>query len=215
MLIVVFGLALERTAAKSEYCGEYFLDPAVILYIMSKQEIWAKFDFKRMKFNQNTSRLYFTKHFDDPKDVTEFKKKFTEYLHSFIKEEVKIPKSVFDKVREVVEGKRSEFEAEEVDLSFEGLLVTLVGTRKDVVHKKQQVETMVDKLTEEAQTKSTKIQIEDKNRLKFLNFIDYFDKLNIELPKVQIDGADSISGNLTLLETACSNKVKNVQQKIF
>ena len=109
-----------------------------------------------MRFDDDTSQLHFTKQFDDPKDATEFEKKLKEYFDSFGKEEVRIPRGVFEKVKEEIEGKRDEYEAEEVDFSFKDLRVILVGKRTDVTHKKQQVETMVDRFTQEAQMKSTK-----------------------------------------------------------
>ena len=153
--------------------------------------------------------LDLAKQFDDPKDATEFEKK----LDSFVKEEVKIPKGILTKVQEAIEDKRDEYEAEKVDFSFQDLRVTLVGERKDVAHKKKQVEVMVDKFTEEAEKKSTVFAIEDKNKLKFLNFIEYFKKLITELPEVQIHGTDGTSGNLLLLGTA--EKIKDVQLRIL
>ena len=180
---------------------------------MSKQQIEKKFDFKTMKFDEDTSQLHFTQQFDDPKDAREFERKLKEYLDSFVKEEVRIPKGVFEKVKEGIEGKRDEYEAEKVDFSFKDLRVILVGKRTDVNYKKQEVGTMVDRFTQEAQKESINFPIEDKNKLKFLNFIDYFKNLMTELHEVQIYGTDGTSGNLSLLGTA--EKMKDVQLRIF
>ena len=72
---------------------------------MSKQEFEKKFDFITMRFDEDTSQLHFTKQFDDPKDGKEFEKKLKEYLDSFAKEDVKIPKGVLKKVQEAIESK--------------------------------------------------------------------------------------------------------------
>ena len=100
-----------------------------------------------------------------------------------------------------------------MDFSFQDLRVTLVGERKDVARKKKQVEVMVDKFTEEAEKKSTVFAIEDKNKLKFLNFIDYFKSLMREFHDVQIYGTYGTFGNLSLLGTA--EKIKDVQLRIL
>ena len=203
----------ESTTTKPEYSGEHRLDPTFMYYIMRKRQIEEKFDFKTMKLGEDTSQLHLTKQFDDPKDVTEFDSKSKERLDSFVTEEVRIPKGVFRKVKEAIEGKRDEYEAEEVDFSFKDLRVILVGKRTDVAHKKQQVETMIDRFTQEARIESTVFPIEDKNKLKFLNFIDYFKNLMRKLPEVQIHGTDGTSGNLLLLGTA--EKIADVKLRIF
>jgi hypothetical protein len=166
-----------------------------------------------MKYDKETSRFHFTKDFDDPKLATEFENKLKEFLNSFGKEDVKIPKAVFEKVKEAIEGKRDEFEAEKVDFKFEGSRVIFVGKRDDVAGNKQLVEAMIDKFTEEALKESTDFPIDEKNKLKFLNFIDYFKKLETEFPDVQIRGMESSSGKLSLLGT--TGKTKDVKIKIF
>ena len=208
-----FELQTSMTTTKLEYSAKHRLDPTVMHYIINKQEIEKKFDFKTIRFDENTSQLYFTKEFDDPKDATEFEKKLNDYLDSFVTEEIKIPKGVFEKVQEAIEGKRDEFKTEEIEFSFEGLNVTLVGKRNNVTHKKQQLETMIDKLTESAQKKSTKFVIEDKNKLKFLKFLDYFKNLMTDIPAVQICGTDGMSGKLILLGT--SDAIRDVKLKIL
>jgi hypothetical protein len=185
----------------ADYYGEYHVDPIVMTHIMNKKEI-SKY-LKTVTFDMNTSRLYFTRQFQVLEDATKFQNCLKEYLASFVKKVVKIPKDVFVKVQEAIEAERDEFDAEEVDFLFEDLCVTLVGKRKDVARKKQQVEAIIDRLTEGDQIISMKSSFEDKNKLKFLNFIDYFKKLRVRVfPEVKIHGTYGISGNLVLLGTA-------------
>ena len=135
-----------------------------------------------------------------------------EFFHSFVKEDVKIPKVVFEQVKEAIEGKRNEFEAEKVDFKFDGFRAIFVGKREDVAGMKRLVETMVETFTEEAQKESTDFQIDDKNKLKFLNFIAYFKKLETEFPEVQIRGMQSSSGKLSFLGTKA--ETKDIKAKI-
>ena len=203
----------EITTKTTEFSGDYLIDPLVMDYTFNKQEIINKFDFKSMKYDNETSRFYFTKEFDDPKLPREFENKLKEFFHSFGKENIEIPKAVFEQVKEAIEGKRNEFEAEKVDFKFDGFRVIFVGKREDVARKKRLVEAMIDKFTEEAQKESTDFQIDDKNKLKFLNFIDYFKKLETEFPGVKIHGMESSSGKLTLL--ASRKKTRDVQLRIL
>ncbi len=207
----------ESKTKASDYSGDYLLDPQVMNYIMNKQEIEKKFDFKTMKFDGRTSRFHFTKQFKDPKDTTEFKNKLKDFLHSFVKEEVKIVKGIFEKVKKAIEGKRDEFEAEKVDFSFDGLRVILVGKKEDVALKKKSIEKMIDKISKKAVKAKfvlKKFEIDDQNKLKFLNFIDYLKKVMEECPEVQISsGMYSTSGKLTLFGTA--RKVKLVRLGIL
>ena len=50
--------------------------------------------------------------------------------------------------------------------------------------------------------------IKDVNKLNFFNFVDYFKKLMMEFPGVQIDGMKNLSGELTVSATA--EKAKDV-----
>ena len=203
----------EKKTKTSDYSGDYSIDPLVMDYIMNTQGIDKRFDFKSMKFDKQTSRIHFTKQFDDPKDATEFKNKFQAFLHSFVKEEVRIAKALFRKVKEAIESKHDEFEAVKIDFNFHDSRVFFVGEKPDVAQTKQLVETMLDRFTDEAQKESTDLPIEDKNKLKFLNFIDYFEKLMTEFPEVRIHGSDGVSGKLSLLGTAA--KTKDVQLRIY
>jgi hypothetical protein len=182
-------------------------------YIFIKQAIEIKFDFKSMKYDKETSRFHFTKELDDPKLAIEFENKLKEFLYSFVKDEVRIAKTVFGKVKEAIEKKHDEFEGDKVDFSFDGYRVTLVGKKEDVTRQKRSVEATMDRFIEQSKLESIQFLIEDKNKLKFLNFIDYFKKLMAEFPGVKIHEMDSSSGRLSLLGTA--EKTKDVQLKIL
>ena len=201
------------TTKTTAFSGDYHIDPRVIAYVINHGRIDEKFDLKAMKFDESSSRFHFTKEFEDSKDATEFTNKLKEFLHSFVKEEVKIPKAVFQRVKDAIEGKRDEFDADVVEFNFDGSRVIFVGKREGVAGKKRLVETMIDTFTEEAQKESTDFPINDKNKLKFLNFIDYFKKLETEFPGVKIHGMESSSGKLTLL--ASRKKTKDVQLRIL
>ena len=108
----------------------YFGDPLAMKHLMNTQEIERKFDFRSMKFDEQTSRLYLTKQFDNSEDETKFKSKLKDFILSFVKEEVKIPGAVFKEIREKIESKRDEFEADKVGFKFDGSQVTLVGKKK-------------------------------------------------------------------------------------
>ncbi len=70
------------------------------------------------------------------------------------------------------------------------------------------------KISEEAKFVSEDFEIGDKNKLKFLKFIEYFKKIMEECPEVRIhSGMYSTSGKLTLLGTA--EKIKDVQLRIL
>jgi hypothetical protein len=201
------------TTKTTAFSGDYHIDPRVIAYVINHGRIDEKFDLKAMKFDESSSRFHFTKEFEDSKDATEFTNKLKEFLHSFVKEEVKIPKAVFQRVKDAIEDKRDEFDADVVEFNFDGSRVIFVGKRENVAAKKQLVEAMVDTFTEEAQKESTDFPINDKNKLKFLNFIDYFKKLEAQFPGVQIHGMESSTGKLSLLGTA--EKTKDVQLRIL
>ena len=206
---------LQKTTTKfTEFQWDYHLDHLLMDYILNHEGIESKFDLKGMKYDKEASRFYVTKDFDDPKLATEFENKLKEFLRSFVKEDVKIPKGeVFDKVKKAIEDERNEFNAAVVDVSFDGSRVIFVGKKEDVDGKKQLVETMVDRFTEEGQKQSTDFVLEDRNKLKFLNFIDYFADLTKEFPNVKIHGADGASGKLSLLGT--TEKTRDVQLRIL
>jgi hypothetical protein len=203
----------EITTKITEFSAAYPIDPLVIDYIFNKQEIEKKFDFKTMKYDKQTSRFHFTKDFDDPKLAQEFDNKLKEFLHSFVKEEVKIPKAVYEKVKEAIKEKKAEFEAEKMDFSFDGYRVTFIGKKEEVTLQKRSAEAAIDRISEEAKFETTELVIDDKNLLTFLNFIDYFKNVMIEFPGVKIHGMESSSGKLSLLGTA--EKIKDVQLRIL
>ena len=205
---------LEEKKTKTFDCsGDYFVDPIVMDYIMNTQEIEKKFDFKSMKFDEQTSRFHFKKQFKDANEATVFTNKLKDFLQSFVKEEVKVPKTLFKKVKEEIESKRDEFEADKVEFKFDGSRVTLVGKKEDVVLKKRPIETAIDRISEEDKFVSEDLIIEDKNKLSFLNFTNYFQNVMTEFPGVKIHGMESSSGKLSILGMA--EKIKDVKLKIL
>ena len=209
----------EITTKTTEFSGDYHLEPLVMDYIMIHQEIETKFKFKSTKYDKANSTFHFTKEFDDSKLAQEFKNELKEFLHSFVKEEVKIPKAVFEKVKEAIEGKKAEFEAEKVDFSFDGYRVTFIGKKEDVILQKRSAEATIDRILEETtelrnnRVEKTELVIDDKYKLKFLNFIDYFKNVMTEFPGVKIHGMESSSGKLSLRGTV--EKRKDVQLRIL
>ena len=199
----------EKKTKTTDFSGDYSVDPLIMDYIMNTQEIDKTFDFKSMKFEG--SQFYFTKQFDDPNDATVFKNKIKDFLESFVKEEVKIGKDFFKKVKEEIESKRDEFEADKVEFKFDGFRVTLVGKKEDVFLKRRLIETAMDRISEEAKFVSEGLIIDDKNKLRFLNFINYFKNVMKEFPGVQIHGMESSSGKLSILGVA--EKIKDVKLK--
>ena len=135
-----------------------------------------------------------------------------ETINMLVKEDVKIPKSIFEKVKESIEDKRDEFRAENVNFDFDGFRVTLVGRKKDVELKKQLIEAMIDTISEDNMFVETEFAIEDKNTLRFLNFINYFKKIMGEFAGVQIHKMDNLSGKFSLLGTA--EKTRKVQSRV-
>ena len=201
----------EKRTKTSDYSGDYCVDPLIMDYILNRQEIEIKFDFKSMEFDEQASQFRFTKKFHDPKDAAVFTNKLKDFLQSFVKEQVKIPKTVFKKVKEEIESKRDEFEADNVEFKFDGSRVTLVGKKEDVILKKQSIETAIDRISEEAKFVSEDLMIHDKNKLRFLNFLNYFKNVMKEFPGVQIHGTESSSGELSILGMA--EKIKDVKLK--
>ena len=201
----------EITIKTTEFCGDYHLGPLVMDYIMNHHEIKTQFKFKSMKYDKGNSTFHFTKEFDDSKLAQEFKNELKEFLHSFVKEEVKIPEAVFEKVKEAIEERKVEFEGKKVDFSFDGYRVTFIGKKEDVTLEKRSAEAAIDRILEEVKFETTELVIEDKNKLKFLKFIDYFKNVMTEFPGVKIHG--TLSGKLSLLGTA--EKHKDVHLRIF
>ena len=205
---------LEQKKTKtSDYFGGYFVDPLIMNYIMNTHQIDKMFDFKSMKFNEQASRFCFAKQFDNPYDANVFKNKVKDFLQSFFKEEVKVVKDLFQKVKEEIESKRDQFEADKVEFKFDGLRVILIGKKEDVFLKKRSIEATIDRISKEAKFVSEGLMIHDKNKLKFLNFINYFKNVMTEFPGLQIHGMEGTSGELWILGIA--EKVKDVTLKIL
>ena len=176
----------EQTDIKTEtteFQWDYELGGQVVEYFLNHERNESKFGLKGMKYDKEASRLHVTKDFDDPKLATEFENKLKEFLHS-VKEDVKKPKEeVFNKVKKAIEDERDEFNA-----------------------------AVLDGFTEDGQKPWRDYLVDDKNKLKCLNFIDYFVKLMKEYPDVQIHGTDGTSGKLLLLGKA--EKTKDVKLRI-
>ena len=192
----------EITTKTTEFSRSHPIDPLVMDYIMNHQGIESKFKLKGMKYVKETAQLYFTKDFDDAKLAQEFENKLKEFLSTFVKDEVKIPRPVFKKVKEAIEEKKAELEAKKVDFSFDGYRVTFIGKKEDVTQQKQLAEATVDTILEQTRVQSVEFVIDDKNKLKFLNFTDYFEDIMAEFLGVEIHGMESSSGKLSLLGTA-------------
>jgi hypothetical protein len=205
---------LQEVATKTtEFSGAYPVDLDVMNYILNHEKIEHKFDLKGMKYDEQAKRMHFTKELDDPKSTQEFENKLKEFLYSFVKEEVKIPKGVFEKVKTAIEGKKAELEAEKVECSFKSYRVTFVGKKDNVTRQITSAEATIDKISDEAKSESREFVVDDKNKLKFLNFIDYFKSIMTEFPGVQIHGMESSSGKLSLLGNA--GQIKDVQLRIL
>ena len=90
--------------------------------------------------------------------------------------------------------------------------VTLVGRKTDVELKKRLIEAMIDTISEDNMFVGTEFAIEDKNTLRFLNFINYFKKIMGEFPEVQIHEMDNSFGKFSLQGTA--EKTKKVLSRV-
>ena len=174
-------------------------------YIVNLHKIETEFGFKTIEYNKTNSTFHFTKDFRNVQEADEFRQKLRQLFNSFSKEEIKIPKGIFQKLKEAIENERDKFG--EMKIDFVGLRVSLVGKKEDVTSQRQRIEEMIDTVSEEATIESIdhsieKVVIEDLNKLKFLIFVDYFKNLMMEFPGVQIDGMESLSGELTISATA-------------
>ena len=198
----------EKKTKTSVHSGDYFVDPLVMKYIMNTQELGKKFDFESIKFDQQTSRFHFLKQFGDPKDATVFKYELKDFLQSFVKEEIKIPKAFFKTVKAEIESNRDEFEADKVEFMLDGLRVTLIGKKESVFLRKQSIEVAIDNVSEEFEFVSVE-QMVDKHMVKFLNFIDYFKNVTTKFPGVQIRGMERLC-----IISGTREKVRIVQLKI-
>ena len=198
----------ENQTKTSVYSGDYPVDPLVMKYIMNTQELEKKFDFESINFDQQTSRFHFLKQFGDPKDATLFKYELKDFLQSFVKEEIKIPKAFFNTIKAEIESNRDEFEADKVEFMLDGLRVTLVGKKECVLLRKQSIEVAIDNVSEDFEFVSVE-QMVNKNMLKFLNFINYFKNVMTKFPGVQIRGMERLC-----MISGTREKVRIVQLKI-
>ncbi|XP_028405587.1 uncharacterized protein LOC114528176 isoform X2 [Dendronephthya gigantea] len=188
------------------------LDSRVMDYILRHGEI-EMFSFKSIEYDKVNSRIYYTKDFDNSIRAKEFEEKVSGFFSMFNVEEVKIPTVIFEKVQGAIQDKCEGFNVKKIDCCFEDRHVTFVGKKEDVSGIKQTAEEIIDKVSEEAKYESVELRIDDQNKLKFLNFFDYFSKLTKEFPEMRILGMDSTSGTLTVLVTA--EKTKDVELRIY
>ena len=196
--------------------GEHHVEPPIMDYIMNVHDIENEFGFKSFEYDRTNSTFHFTKDFHDVQEADEFKQKLRQFFKSFSKEEIKIPKGIFQKLKEAIENERDKFG--EMKIDFVGLRVSLVGKKEDVTSQRQKIEEMMDTVSVEAMIvpidhSVQTLVIEDLNKLIFLNFVDYFMKITIEYPGVRIDGTESLAGELRL--TATAEMAKDVQVRIF
>ena len=198
----------EKKTKTSVYSGDYPVDPLVMRYIMNTQGLDKKFEFESINFDQQTSRFHFLKLFGNSKDATVFKNVLKDFLQSFVKEEIKIPKAFFKTVKAEIESKRDEFEADKVEFMLDGLRVTLVGKKECVLLRKQSIEVAIDNVSEELEFVSVE-EMMDKNIVKFLNFIDYFKNVMTKFPGVHIRGMERL-----YMISGTREKVRIVQLKI-
>ena len=187
------------------HSGECQVEPPIMDYIMNLHKIETEFGFKSIEYDRANSVLHFTKDFHDVQEANEFKDKLREFLKSFSKDDVRIPKVIFQKLKEAIENERDKFG--KVKFVFVGLRISLVGKKEDVTSQRRRIEELMDTVLEEATIVSTdhsieKVVIKDLNKLNFFNFVDYFENLMMKFPGVQIDGMESLSGELILSATA-------------
>ena len=204
----------EKETISLDYYGYYHVEPLVMNYLIFTHDIDNKVDFESMKFRVvGKAQLHLAKQFDDFKDAEVFKNKLKDLLQSFVKEEVRIPKTVFEKVKEKIESQRDEFEDDNVDFNFHGFRVTLVGKKEDVVLKKRSIEATIDRISEEAKFVSEDLVIDNQNKLKFLYFINYFENVKAEFPGVKNHDTQNSFGQLSIL--AMKEKIKDVKLRIY
>ena len=204
----------EKETMSLDYSGYYHVEPLVMNYLILTHDIDNKFDFESMKFRAvGKAQLHLTKQFDELKDAEVYKNKLKDFLQSFVKEEVRIPKTVFEKVKEKIESQRDEFEDDNVDFNFHGFRITLVGKKEDVVLKKRSIEATIDRISEEAKFVSEDLVIDNQNKLKFLYFINYFENVKAEFPGVKNHDIQNSFGQLSIL--AMKEKIKDVKLRIY
>ncbi|XP_028391015.1 protein mono-ADP-ribosyltransferase PARP14-like [Dendronephthya gigantea] len=187
-----------------DFSSNYRVKPSVMDYIKNNKEIEKKkFDLKSTEYDEEKSIFHFTKEFDDHDLAKKFEALLHEFLDTFDKDEIRIPKPHWKKVKETIEGKREEFDDAAVDLIFDNdnYSLSFVGKKRSIGEKKHLVEMMIDQLTAEAniETRDLELPLEGKNKLRFMNFIGYFEKLMGEFPEIKIHGIDGSSGKLSLV----------------
>ena len=202
---------LEQTPIEAtEMSAVYIVEAAIMRHIFQEDEFPKKFNFQTMKYNHLTSRFSFTKRFNDLEHAKTFDGELEQFFCSIVKETLKIPEAVCEKVKDAVESKRQEFEAVKVEFSFDGFWVILVGEKKHVA---QRIET-INNIIEEVQRVAKELEINDKEKLKFLDFIEYFKKIMDEFPRVKIqEQQDGSAGKFTLV--GVMEEIQKVKTRIL
>ena len=119
------------------HSGEHRVEPPVMDYIMNLHDIETEFGFKTIKYDKTNSTFHFTNDFRDVQEADEFKEKLRGFFNSFFKEDVKIPKGIFQKLKETIENERDKFGQVKVD--FVGLRVSLLEKRKMSLYKNEEL----------------------------------------------------------------------------
>ena len=160
-----------------------------------------KFDLKSTEYDEEKSIFHFTKEFDDRDLAKKFENQMHEFMDTFDKNEITIPKLHWKKVNETIESKRDEFDDAAVDLIFnnDNCSLSFVGKKQSIAKKKHLVEIIIDQLTAEANVKTRELPIAEKNKVRFLNRVGYFEKLINKFPETKVHGIDGSSDKLLLV----------------
>ena len=187
----------------------------VMNFVAKHRDIESEFDLKSMNFDVKQGILQFSKEFDDPKEAENFESKLKLCLNSIVEDSIKISKGISQKIEEVLKERREEFQNKLVVVRYDPQCsaLFLIGEQKEVTAKKQSLLTIIHNLQERLKKKTANLTILDKNKLLFLNFIDYSKKLMTEFPNVQVTGPEETSGRIRLIGT--QESIKDVRIRIL
>ena len=187
----------------------------IMSFVSKRYDIKSKFDLNSMNFDPEQEMLHFSKQFDDPKEAEILEFKLKSFLNSFVQDSMKIPQNVSRKLEELLEVKREEFQDKSVGVRYDPQCSTLflTGEQKHVDSEKKSLTTVIELLQEQLKPDSTEFTINDKNKLLFLNFIAYSNKVMTEFPDVRINGLEGTSGKIML--TGTKESVKDVKLRIL
>ena len=187
----------------------------VMNFVAKHRDIESEFDLKSMNFDVKQEILQFSKEFDDPKEAENFESKLKLCLNSIVEDSIKISKGISQKIEEVLKERREEFQNKLVVVRYDPQCsaLFLIGEQKEVTAKKQSLLTIIHNLQERLKKKTANLTILDKNKLLFLNFIEYSKKLMTEFPNVQVTGPEETSGRIRLIGT--QEIIKDVRIRIL